>query len=63
MRRGGAAGQCCVIHGKWEVEIVSCSGCCCVDTAARLGTVRLKIYLPSTQHPEALSERRTGRGC
>lgn len=63
MRRGRAAGQCCVIHGKGEMEIASCSGRCCVDTAARLATVGLNFHLPSMQHPEALAERRAHLGC
>lgn len=63
MWRGRAAGQCCIIHGKGEMDIASCGGRCCVDTAARLATVGLKFHLPSTQHPEALAERRARLGC
>lgn len=57
MRCGWAGGERCLIHGKRKVEIMSRSGCSCIDTAASLGAVGLQIHRTSTQHPEALAER------
>lgn len=57
MRCGWAGGERCLIHGERKVEIMSRSGCSCIDTAASLGAVGLQIHRTPTQHPEALAER------